>query len=265
MTTQPAAQPAGSSGPTPYPDVRRTTTVAPFTTLLLTYRVVLRQLVSPARIVALFVLSLTVCIAGFAVGTADTADLDDAARVISGLGFAVVIPVVTLVFGGGALGDLRDDKTLVYLWLRPMRRLPIVVGATLAALTLSAPVTLPSVVAAAALTGVGSGLVGATLLASVVALVAYSAIFTMLGVVLKRFIVWGLAYILIWEGFVALGGAGVAQFAIRKYTRSILADQTGADLQLGDFSTATGVIVPLLASVAAVGIATWRLDRQDID
>ncbi len=261
MTTQPAT----TTEPTPYPDVRRTATVAPLATLVLTYRVVFRQLLSPARIVALFALSLTVCVAGFAVGTSDTADLDDAARVISGLGFAVVIPVVTLVFGGGALGDLRDDKTLVYLWLRPMHRLPIVVGAMLAAFTLSAPVTLPSVVVAAALTGVGQGLVGATLLASVVALVAYSAIFTMLGVVLQRFIVWGLAYILIWEGFVALGGAGVAQFAIRKYTRSILADQTGADLQLGDFSTATGVIVPLLAAAAAMGVATWRLSRQDID
>lgn len=261
MTTQTKLDTAAS----PYPVVDRSTTVSPLTTLSLSYRVVLRQLLSPARIVALFVLSLTVCVAGFAVGTSDSATVEDAARVISGLGFAVVIPVVTLVFGGGAIGDLRDDKTLVYLWLRPMSRLPIVVGAALAALTLAAPITLPPVVAAAALAGVGEGLVGATLLAAVVGLVAYTAIFTMLGVVLRRFIVWGLAYILIWEGFVALGGAGVAQFAIRKYTRSIIADQTGADLQLGDFSTATGVIVPILVSVVAIAIGTWRLARQDID
>lgn len=250
---------------TPYPDVSRSPSVAPRVALALAYRVVVRQLTSPGRITALVLLSLTVCIAGFAVGASDTADIDDAAQVISGLGLAVVLPVVALVFGGGALGDLRDDKTLVYLWLRPMQRLPIVVGATLAALTLAAPITLPPVVAGAALTGAGNGLVGATLLASSVALVAYCAIFTLLGVVLRRFIVWGLAYILIWEGFVSLGGAGVAQFAIRKYTRSILADQTGADLQLGDFSTATGVVVPLVATVVAVAIASWRLARQDID
>ena len=44
-----------------------------------------------------------------------------------------VLPVVALVFAGAAIGDLRDDKTLVYLWLRPMDRWPIVVGAALAA------------------------------------------------------------------------------------------------------------------------------------
>jgi len=77
--------------------------------------------------------------------------------------------------------------------------------------------------------------------------------------------VWGLAYILIWEGFIALGGAGVAQFAIRKYTRSILVDITGADLRLADFNAATGVVIPLAAAIAALAVASWRLSRQDID
>jgi ABC-2 type transport system permease protein len=253
-----------SVDPSP-PVVHRSSSVSPSRALRLTYRVVLRQLLSVGRIVALVALSLTTTVAGFAVGTSNDADIDAAAGVIANLGFAVVIPVVALVFGGGALGDLCDDKTLVYLWLRPMDRWPMVVGAALAALTIAVPVTLPAVVVAAVLTGVGNGIVGATLLAGVVALVAYTAIFTMLGVVLRRFIVWGLAYILIWEGFVALGGAGVAQFAIRKYTRSIIADQTGADLGLADFSTATGVIVPLLVAVAVLAVASWRLARHDID
>ena len=249
----------------PYPMIGRSASVGVARTLVTSYRVVLRQLFSTARIVALVALSLTAVIAGFAVGTSDTATVDDGAAVIANLGFAVVIPVVTLVFGGAAIGDLREDKTLVYLWLRPMSRWPIVVGAALAALTMSAPITLPTVVLAAALTGVGDGIVGATLLASVVALLAYVAIFTMLGVWLKRYVVWGLAYILIWEGFIALGGEGVAQFAIRKYTGSILADQTGADLRLAGFATSTAVVIPLLVTVAAIVVATWRLDTQDVD
>ena len=67
----------------------------------------------------------------------------------------------------------------------------------------------------------------------------------MMGVWLKRHIVWGLAYILIWEGFIALGGRGVAQFAIRTYTRSIIVDRTGADLVGADFSAPTAILVPL--------------------
>jgi ABC-2 type transport system permease protein len=95
--------------------------------------------------------------------------------------------------------------------------------------------------------------------------VAYTAVFTLFGVWFRRFIVWGLAYILIWEGFIANAGSGVARFAIRKYTRSILVDRTGAELELADFGQLTGILVPLAAAVAALAVASWRLARQDID
>jgi ABC-2 type transport system permease protein len=239
--------------------------VGAIVTFGIAYRLVLGQVRSVGRIVALFALSLTATIAGFAVGTSDAATVDNGAAVIANLGFAVVVPVVCLVFAGGAIGDLREDKTLVYLWLRPIGRWPIVVGAAAAALTIATPIVLPTVVVAAMLTGLGSDLVVATLLATTVGLVTYTSLFTMLGVWLQRHIVWGLAYILIWEGFIALGGPGVAQFAIRTYTRSILVDRTGADLVGADFSTLTAVIVPSIVSVVSLAVASWRLSHQDID
>jgi len=232
--------------------------------LSLTYRVVLRQMTSRGRIIALTLLALIAPVAGWALGSAD-ADLDDAVNLIAGIGLGVVIPIVALVFGGAAIGDLRDDKTLVYLWLRPMDRWPIVVGAALAALTLAASITVIPVVLAAALTGAGSGIVGGTAIAGMVGVVSYIAVFTLMGVWLKRFIVWGLAYILIWEGFIAQAGPGVARVALRKYTRSILVDRTGVDLDLADFSLAAGIIVPLLVALAALALAAWRLGSQDID
>ena len=230
----------------------------------LSYQVVLRQLTSRARIIGLTLLALVAPISGFALGSAD-ASLDDSVRLIAGVGLGLVLPVVALVFAGAAIGDLRDDKTLVYLWLRPMDRWPIVVGAALAAGTLAAPITLIPIVAAAILTGAGNGIVAGTLLATIVGLIAYVAVFTLFGVWLKRFIVWGLAYILIWEGFIAQAGAGVARVALRKYTRSILVDRTGADLDLADFSLAMAVIVPVVVAAAALAVASWRLGRQDID
>jgi ABC-2 type transport system permease protein len=238
--------------------------VAPGAAIGLSYQVVLRQLASRGRIIGLSLLALIAPLSGWALGSAD-ASLDDAVGLVAGVGFALVLPIVALVFGGAALGDLREDKTLVYLWLRPMDRWPIVVGAALAAATLAAPITIISIVAAAALTGAGNGIVPGTLLATVVGLVAYVCVFTLFGVWLKRFIVWGLAYILIWEGFIAQAGAGVARVALRKYTRSILVDRTGADLELADFSLAMGVIVPLVVAIAALAVAAWRLSNQDID
>lgn len=239
--------------------------VPPMRTVALVYRVVLRELATRGRLVALTVLALIAPLAGFAFGTSDTATLDDGVRLIAGLGLAGVVPVVALVFGGASIGDLRDDKTLVYLWLRPMDRWPIVIGAALAALTLAAPITMIPLLVAAALTGVGGGLVGATAVASAVGLVAYVALFTLLGTWLKRYIVWGLAYILIWEGFVAQAGIGVARFAIRRYTRSILVEMSDSDAFSADFGLTMSIVVPLVAAVVALIVASWRLGAQDID
>ena len=238
--------------------------VPPTDALALAYRIVLRQLTSRGRIIGLSLLALIAPLAGWALGVAD-ATLDDSVNLVAGIGLGLVLPVVALVFGGAAIGDLRDDKTLVYLWLRPIDRWPVVVGAAAAAATLTAPITIVPIVLAAVLTGAGNGIVAGTLLATVVGLIAYVAVFTLFGVWLKRFIVWGLAYILIWEGFIAQAGAGVARVALRKYTRSILVDRTGADLDLADFSLATGVVVPLVVAVAALAVASWRLSHQDID
>jgi ABC-2 type transport system permease protein len=238
--------------------------VAPRAAIVLSYQVVLRQLTSRSRIIGLSLLALVAPISAFALGSSDPS-LDDAVRLIAGVGLGLVLPVVSLVFAGAAIGDLRDDKTLVYLWLRPMDRWPIVLGAALAAGTLAAPITIVPIVLAAILTGAGNGIVAGTLLATVVGLVAYVAVFTLFGVWLKRFIVWGLAYILIWEGFIAQAGAGVARIALRKYTRSILVDRTGADLDLADFSLATAVITPVVVALLAIAVAAWRLANQDVD
>jgi ABC-2 type transport system permease protein len=238
--------------------------VEPITAIALTYRVVLRQLSSRSRIIGLTLLAMIAPVSGFALGSSDAA-LDDAVRLVASVGLGLVLPVVSLVFAGAAIGDLREDKTLVYLWLRPIDRWPIVVGAALAAGTLVAPITLIPIVAAAILTGAGGGIVMATVLASVVGMVAYVCVFTLLGVWLKRFIVWGLAYVLIWEGFIAQAGGGVARVALRGYTRSILVEQTGVDLRFAGFSLVMSIVVPLAIAVVALAVASWRLSSQDID
>lgn len=260
VSAAPAA-PSGATSPRPAPARH----VHPGPGIGLVYRIVIRQLASRGRLISLGFLGLVAPIAGLALGASDSASAEDAVRLIAGLGFAVVIPVVALVFGTAAIGDLRDDKTLLYLWLRPLDRWPVIVGAFLAGLTLTAPLTLVPVVGAAALTGAGSGLVSGTVIAGVVGVVAYVAVFTLFGVWLRRATVWGLAYILIWEGFVAQGGPGVARFALRKYTRSILVERTGVELELADFSLAVGVVVPLVAAVVFLVVATRRLDRLDVD
>jgi ABC-2 type transport system permease protein len=110
----------------------------------------------------------------------------------------------------------------------------------------------------------GSDLVGATVLACAVGVIAYAALFVLLGLLVRNAIVWGLAYVLIWEGIVAGYGNIPARLSVRGYTRSIITSRTGVDLDLGDLSLTPSVVVPIVAAVAALAFAARRLKRMDV-
>lgn len=239
--------------------------VGPVDAIGLVYRLTVRQLVTRARLVGLIALGVIVVALAAAVGQADDATDADIVRVISEVGFTLVVPIVALVFAAASLGDLRDDQTLVYLWLRPMDRWPVVVGAWLAAITISLPLTVIPLAIAAIVVDIGSGLLGATVLAAVVGVIAYAAVFVLAGLLLKNAIVWGVGYVLVWEGIVASFGSFPARLSIRGYTRSILTSQTGIDLDLGDLGTAAGTIIPILIAAASLAAASWRLRTMEID
>jgi ABC-2 type transport system permease protein len=233
----------------------------------LSFRTLFRLMLTRGRLVAFGLLGLVAIIVGWAIGVSvDQVDqLDAGASVMTGMGLAVLIPVVTLVFASASLGDLRDDRTLVYLWLRPMDRWPLAVGAFAATVAVAAPLTLVPLGISTALTGGGVALVGASLLAGLVAVVAYSAVFVLLGLVLRRALVWGLAYVLIWEGFVAAAGAGAARVAIRAYTRSIVYGLTDASTDTTTMTVPVAIAVPVVVAAGALALASWWLGRMDID
>ena len=122
------------------------TVVRPFGLL---YRVILRHTVTRPRLLGLGSLAALLILIGWAAGRSDL-ETRRAVLLMGNLGLAVLLPIGALILASAALSDLRDDKTLVYLWLRPMDRLPVVVGAYLAALTISLPLTVVPLGAAAA-------------------------------------------------------------------------------------------------------------------
>lgn len=243
-----------------------TATVAPMRALSLTYRVVLTQLVTRGRLAALLLVGVVVAIVAAAVGASDSIDdpLEAAVRVIADLGFTALVPIVALVFATASLGDMRDDGTLVYLWLRPIDRWPVAVGAWAASVTVSLPLTIVPLGVASVLVDGGGELVGATVLACTVGVIAYAALFVLLGLLVRNSIVWGLAYVLIWEGIVAGYGNIPARLSVRGYTRSIITSRTGVDLDLGDLALAPSVIVPIVAAGLALWLAGRRLTTMDV-
>jgi ABC-2 type transport system permease protein len=229
------------------------------------YRLTLRTQARIGRLAALGALGAVAVLVGLAIGVGDLDDtLEAGTRLVNTYGLSIYAPVVALVFGAAALGDPADDGTLGYLWLRPVRRSHIVVGAYGAALSVVLPLTLVPLVVAAALSGGGGALVRGTVLAATVAATAYTALFAYLGLRVRRSLVWGLTYILIWEGFVALAGDTAARLALRSYTRSVLADATGVRLRLADVSLPIAVGVPLVVAAVALALTTRRLHRMEV-
>lgn len=229
------------------------------------YRLLLSTQVSRTRLAALGGLGLAAILVGFAIGRSDPVDpLATGAAFINTFGLSVTVPVTTLVFASAALGDLTDDNTLVYLWVRPLRRWVVVVAAFLAAITVTIPLVVVPLVVAASLTGGGGDLINGTVLAAGLGVVAYAGIFTALGLRVRRALVWGLLYILIWEGFVARGGDNAARLAARSITATILADWSGADLRLAILAPATAYVAPFVVAGVALLYAARRLSRQDV-
>ena len=101
-------------------------------------------------------------------------------------------------------------------------------------------------------------------LSDMVSIIAYAALFVMPGVRFRRALPWGLAYILIWEGFVASAGAGAARLAVRTYARSILAELADVRIRHAGYALGTGIVVPIIIAVVALTYASYRLARTDV-
>jgi ABC-2 type transport system permease protein len=228
------------------------------------YRLLLRSVCTIGRLVAIGLL------AALSVLTAITVAIGSPSDPISeGVGFvngniATLIPVAVLVFGAAVLGDLIDDGSLVYLWLRPVPSWVHVLAAWAATVTVVVPLVLVPVVLATAIIDTSPELLGAAVLGGLVAVAGYAGLFVTLGVRFKRALPWGLIYILIWEGFVASAGKTATKLALRSYVRSILSSMTDVTLKLGEFSLVTGIVVPLVVGALALLYASRRLAKTDV-
>lgn len=227
------------------------------------YRVVLRTQLSPARLLILAALSGVAILLAFIARAADDT-VEAATQTIATFGINIFTAFIALSLGSAALGDLVEDRTLVYVWLRPVNRGSMAIAAMAAVLTVVAPVLVVVMTVAAAITGV-EDLVAATAIATALAVFGYSGIFVALGLRFKRSLLVGLGYIAIWELLMSRLGDWFARLSIRSYPMSILSDATDVSMRLADRSMLASYIVPLAVGVAGVVYTSWRLTRTEID
>jgi ABC-2 type transport system permease protein len=210
------------------------------------------------RGVLLFV--LPVILLGLAVLVRSLAGQDEepTRHVLYGLGLVVVVPLVALLATSGLLAAEIDDGSISYLLAKPVSRYTIVASKLLVALVcivafgavpmlVAGFILLPSVPSVAVGFAVGALLGGS----------AYCAVFAWLSVLTRHAVVFGLVYLLIWEGL--LGGLldGIRWLSVTRWSAEVV-DRI-ASLQLVDN-------LPLAYALIALGVVmvggVWLTGRE---
>jgi len=240
-------------------------TVSPLRAVALTHNVLLKQLVSKGRLIGITIFGLLPILLGWVIGRQSDDPLEAGAGFISYMGLSILVPVVALIFASASLGDTREDGTLVYLWLRPISRWSVTTGAWAASTTITLPLTVIPMTIAAVLLDTGSTIIFATILTTVLAVIAYCGIFLLLGLLVKNPVIWGLAYIFIWEAIVASFAKPAAALAVSGYSRAIITSKTGVDFDFL-FSPSQGISIFMLVIilVVTIGFTTVRLSRIEV-
>jgi ABC-2 type transport system permease protein len=231
--------------------------------------ITLRQLLSRRRTLLLLLLGgvLVLVALVFRLAGDESRAPQFTAQLLANLGVAVLMPLVALLFGTGAIGSELDDGTAVYLLAKPIRRSTILltklaVASACAILVTCGPMLLAGLIAAG---GLGDGLVLGFVGAAAIGSVLYAAIFVALSLATSRALVFGLGYVLIWEGMLSGLFAGTRTFSVRQITLAF-AEMLGdaADVLEAQLDLTTAVVVAAIVVVAATALAIRRLSMIEI-
>jgi ABC-type transport system involved in multi-copper enzyme maturation permease subunit len=139
-----------------------------------------------------------------------------------------IVPVLGVFYGTSLIADEVEDKTITYLFTRPIRRSAVLMGKYIAYLVCTTLVVLPGVMLVYFLI-VPFPRIGAsfTMLATdlgllALGLAAYGGLFALVGAVLKRPLVVGLVFAFGWEQFALIMPGYVRRFTLMYYIQSLV-------------------------------------------
>lgn len=229
------------------------------------FRLIFGSMVTRGRLVTLGLLGVIPVLLGLALRAQDSGVYEATQKgMVEAYALGLLVPVVSLVFAAAAFGDPAEDRTLVYLWLKPVPRWHLTMAGLAASLIVALPLSVVPVAVAVSLSGAGVELVRGAVAATAVSVIAYCCLFLGLGLRVRRALIWGLAYVLIWEGAVARTARGAAQLSINVHARSLMARIADHELPTNASGLAAAIAVPLVVAVAAIGLTTWWLQRADV-
>lgn len=192
----------------------------------------------------------------------------------------VSVPLASLLLGVAVVAEEVEDRTITYLFLRPIPRAALLLGRLLPSLAwLAAAATLGVALLSAAAAGaegsdagISNGVKLPLLLAACTGTTVYTILYAVLGVHVKNAMIVGLGYSFAIEGLLALLPGRNQLLTVQYHLRSLVAG-TGDDAwqRIDGFGT-TGweplsTAVATLAAVSAVALAlgAWRLSRREYE
>ena len=139
-----------------------------------------------------------------------------------------IVPVLGVFYGTSLIADEVDDKTITYLFTRPVRRGAVIVGKYMAYLVCTTLVVLPSVMIVYFLM-VPFGQIPASFVSLVVdlgvlglGLAAYGALFALVGAALRRPLIVGLVFVFGWEFVTLLLPGYLKRFTLAYYLQPLV-------------------------------------------
>ena len=212
------------------------------------FRLALRRLLLRRRSALLAFAPLLSALVALIQAAGGTSGADAFASLMEQLFLPLILPFIALVIGSSALGEERDDGTILYLASTPLPRLAIALPAIAAAALTTLVLCLPGLLITIALSP-GSDLSASTAgwaVASVAAgALTYAAAFGALSLRVKRPVVVGLIYVLFWEGSIGTFAPSARWLSLGAYARAIVA---------GGLPSATDRNVPAIGALAAIAV-----------
>jgi ABC-2 type transport system permease protein len=139
------------------------------------------------------------------------------------------VPVLGIFYGTALIADEVEDKTLTYLFTRPVRRSAVLFGKYLAYFVVTSFVVLPSVMLVYLLLAPINGSLGAAFIPLLkdlgllaIGLGAYGALFSFIGAQFKRPLLTGLIFVFGWEQAAMLFPGYLKKFTIAYYLQSLV-------------------------------------------
>jgi ABC-type transport system involved in multi-copper enzyme maturation permease subunit len=142
----------------------------------------------------------------------------------------VIVPVLGVFYGTALIADEVDDKSITYLFTRPIPRRAVLIGKYLSYLACTTLLVLPSVIAVYFLiVPINGGSVGRSfpsllgdLGVLVAGLIAYGAVFALVGARLKRPLAVGLVFAFGWEPGVLLVPGYLKRATVAYYLQALV-------------------------------------------